>query len=116
MTTSSFRQNLEQAFRETRHRPEEERVEAVAAVLRARGLLRKADRGWARSRLGPVVQAIWERSLEDPGLAALMSCEWFENSLGMDLVARGVLEGDEPALALFQSVSAARAAAPFAPR
>lgn len=116
MTTSSFRRELEQAFRETRYRPEEERVEAVAAVLRARGLLRKADRGWARSRLGPVVQAIWERSLEDPGLAALMSCEWFENSLGMELVARGVLEGDEPALALFQPVPNTPTAVPLAPR
>ena len=102
MTVSTFRQDLDEAFRSTALRPVEEKTEAVAEILKSYSLIRKLSGGWMSSTLKPVVSAIWDRSLDDSALAALLACEWFESSLGLNLVARGLLEGDDRALALIQ--------------
>lgn len=98
MTISVFRANLETAFRQSRLLSDKERTQAVATVLQSHGLIRKADGGWAESLLSPAIEAVWERSLETPDLAAVLACEWFETSLDLNLVSRGLLLGDEQVL------------------
>ena len=92
---SSLRKALEGAFR--RHRASEALVPEIMAILRAHGLVLR--RGWDSSRLAPSLAGIWERSLSDPSLAAFMACVWMEQEMGLDLVRRNLLAGDERVLA-----------------
>ena len=83
----------------------EERLAAVAGVLKEYGLVARADQGWVKAWLAPVVSGVWERSLGETETASLMLCEWLQSHLGLDIQGNGLLENDGEAEAWFRHFS-----------
>lgn len=68
-------------------------LQGLGEILKEQGV--PIRRGWLESRLRPALTGVLERSLGDPYVEALGLCESLSVDLGVDLLGKGLLAGDQ---------------------